>query len=445
MNYADFWKGKRVAVVGLGPRGEMRADIRFLQKTGIQSLAVYDMRGKAAVRPFLVDLTVSKDKPVEFSFGSVSGNNLSQHDLIILSPDIPRSVSFLKEIKDRSIQIEYPDVLALKLAPAITVVGVMGSCGKTAIINMLSNTLKKGFNSAGLPMPLLVDCESTSGSLSVLSKAKKDSLVLIRMPDYLLAEYDKIHFAPHIAIMAVSPAVKNPFALMAYQTYTNFLITTDELADAFHDSAPERKNTKIIRTSASRFPSEWHSITLNQYEREDAALVLETASLFKIDRSFVKNAIEEYAAKKNVGGMRFVKKSKGVLFYDDSLSDRPEATVAALRFLSGNGDPGAITLIMGGATVDTDYELLLTAISQYARQVVLVPGSGTVSLRKKIAALEGIKSFSAPSIEAAVKLARSESHAGDRVLYSPALAAAGYDRSRPERGERFVKAVRGLW
>jgi len=31
------------------------------------------------------------------------------------------------------------------------------------------------------------------------------------------------------------------------------------------------------------------------------------------------------------------------------------------------------------------------------------------------------------------------------VLYSPAFAAAGIDRSRAERGERFVKAVRGLW
>jgi UDP-N-acetylmuramoylalanine-D-glutamate ligase len=52
--------------------------------------------------------------------------------------------------------------------------------------------------------------------------------------------------------------------------------------------------------------------------------------------------------------------------------------------------------------------------------------------------------LSAPSIEAAVKLARVEAKSGDRILYSPAFAAAGLDRSRAERGERFVKAVRGL-
>jgi UDP-N-acetylmuramoylalanine--D-glutamate ligase len=141
-----------------------------------------------------------------------------------------------------------------------------------------------------------------------------------------------------------------------------------------------------------------------------------------------------------------VKKAKNVSFYDDSSSERPEATLAALKALSSSSsDPTTATiLIMGGAETGADYDLLLKNIAQYAKSVVLVPGSGTLNLRKRLGAIPNIKCLSAPSIEAAVKLARVEAKSGDRILYSPAFAAAGLDRSRAERGERFVKAVRGL-
>ena len=134
-------------------------------------------------------------------------------------------------------------------------------------------------------------------------------------------------------------------------------------------------------------------------------------------------------------------------FYDDSSSERPEATLAALKALSSSSsDPTTATiLIMGGAETGADYDLLLKNISQYTKVLVLVPGSGTLGLRKRLGAIENLKCLSAPSVEVAVKLARAEAKSGDRILYSPAFAAAGYDSSRAARSERFVKAVRGLW
>ena len=80
---------------------------------------------------------------------------------------------------------------------------------------------------------------------------------------------------------------------------------------------------------------------------------------------------------------------------------------------------------------------LLKNIAQYAKSVVLVPGSGTLNLRKRLGAIPNIKCLSAPSIEAAVKLARTEAKAGDRILYSPAFAAAGH-RSFARRKRREV-------
>jgi UDP-N-acetylmuramoylalanine-D-glutamate ligase len=449
MTYGDFFKGKKVAVVGLGPRGEMRHDIKFLLKQGV-AVTVYDMRGLSALRRIIADLKAAGLK--EYLLGGVPGEALAAHDLIILSPDLPRSAEFLKESRNLAIPIEYPDILSLKLAPPVTIVGVMGSCGKKAIISMLADSIKRSFRATGMPAPFIIDCEYSNGSLAILSRIKKDGLVIVRMPDYSLAEYARARLSPSVAIIAVAPSTPDPFSTMsktlAYQTYNSFIITTDEIADMIHNSDEYRNKAKIVRTRAGRFPREWGISFRGEHEREDAALVLETASLFKIDENFVRAAALDYTGKKSPGGIIFIKKVKGVAFYDDSSSERPEATLAALRALSSSplGNPGADTiLIMGGAETGADYDLLLQNISQYTKVLVLVPGSGTLGLRKRLGAIENLKCLSAPSVEVAVKLARAEAKAGDRILYSPAFAAAGYDPSRAARGERFVKAVRGLW
>jgi UDP-N-acetylmuramoylalanine-D-glutamate ligase len=64
--------------------------------------------------------------------------------------------------------------------------------------------------------------------------------------------------------------------------------------------------------------------------------------------------------------------------------------------------------------------------------------------RQALSKLEGVTIISAPSIEEAARLAIENAKKGDRVIFSPGFEAAGHDRSRIERGERFVRAVRGL-
>jgi UDP-N-acetylmuramoylalanine-D-glutamate ligase len=448
MTYGDFFKDKKVAVVGLGPRGEMRTDVKFLLKQGA-AVTVYDMRGLPAVRKIISDLKAVGLK--EYILGGISAEDLTRHDLIILSPELPRSAEFLKEARNRNIQIEYPDILALKLAPAVTIVGVMGSCGKKAIMSILFDSIKHSFRATGMPAPFIIDCEYSGGSIAVLSKVKKDGMIIVRMPDYSLNEYVKAGLSPSVAIIAIAPSAPDPFSALSktlsHQTYNSFIITTDDIADMIHDSDEHHNKAKTIRTRASRVPAEWKIAFRGEHEREDVALVLEACSLFKIDEKFVREAAIDYTEKKSPGSIIFVKKVKNVYFYDDSSSERPEATLAALRALSSSSsDPNASTiLIMGGADAGADYDLLLKNIYQYAKVLVLVPGSGTISIRKKLGAIENLKCLSAPSIEAAVKIARAEAKIGDRILYSPAFAAAGIDRSRAERGERFVKAVRGLW
>ena len=130
MSARDFFLGKRIAVIGLGPHGEMVADIKYLIKSNAL-VSAYDIRAEARVRNHIAFLR-SIGLANHFC-GAVPTDDLLDMDLIVLSHEYPRDSSFLVEARAKGIQIEYPETLFLKLSPPVTVAAVMGSCGKATV------------------------------------------------------------------------------------------------------------------------------------------------------------------------------------------------------------------------------------------------------------------------------------------------------------------------
>ena len=178
---------------------------------------------------------------------------------------------------------------------------------------------------------------------------------------------------------------------------------------------------------------------MRSHDCENAALALQAARLFKVSDDAARKILKDWKPLK--GHLEPVKKVKNVEFYNDTASVSPDSTIAGIRSLSDNRN---LVLIMGGADAGRDYRELYGVLPQCAHTVVLLPGSGTMKERKVLQTLDHVEMLSAPSVEEAVRLARDHARSGDRVLFSPAFAAAGFDASRKERGERFVRAVRGL-
>lgn len=139
--------------------------------------------------------------------------------------------------------------------------------------------------------------------------------------------------------------------------------------------------------------------------------------------------------------MEFVKKIKGVDFYNDAASVMPESTILALKTISKNRNT---VLICGGSDTGLDYSEFCRIVPEYVHTLVLIPGSGTLKQRKNLAKMENISVLAAPGFDEAVRLARENAKNGDIVLFSPAFEAAGLDSSREVRSERFLRAVRLL-
>lgn len=436
----DYFLGKRVAIIGLGPHGEMMTDAKYLIKAGAL-VSVYDMKTEARVKSHIVFLRSLG--LANYVCGSIPADDLLDMDLIILSHEYPRQSSFLSEAHDRGIPIEYPETLFFKLAPPVTVVGVMGARGKTTLISMLAPMLNAACAaSKGEQECFVIDPESDNGILAHLKKLKSGDIVLARLIDDVMRELHSLRMSPHVAVFTTVPTKSayddSPFEILAYQTHNNYIVGSDEVIDATHRFGFQPK-AKMLRTKTTIVPEDWKVNGRGRHDRDNVALALQTARLFKISDQAARGILESWKPLK--GRLEPVKKVKGVEFYNDTASVEASSTEWAVESLS---DRRNLVLIFGGADVGADYHGLYSILPRYAHSVVLLPGSGTLRERQKLERLDDIDIISVPSLEEATRVALERAHKGDKVLFSPGFAAGGFDSSRKERGERFVRAVRAL-
>jgi UDP-N-acetylmuramoylalanine--D-glutamate ligase len=432
VSYKDYFKGKKIAIVGLGPHGEMLADIRFLLKNKAL-VSLYDMRSEERIKKYTFSLAVAGLQ--KFSFGKIRDEDLLDADLIILSPEISKKSNFLKKAITNNIEIEFSDTLFFKLSPPITLIGVLGIYGKSTISNLIYNILKKSFIEQKEQGLFLIDSDSNVGILNNLRKIKKGDLVVVRILENLIPHYNKLRISPHVAVIT-SPI---SFDILEFQTYNNFIVATDEVIDSIKKNTNLSIKAKMLRTHSNSVPSNWHIPLNSSYFLENASLALQTTDLFKVPHNVVQDVLQGFLGLK--GRIELVKKVSGIEFYNDTASISPGSTLSALRSISMDKN---VVLIFGGAYTGYDYDELLNNLSQYISTIVLLPGSGTIGLRQKIEKISDIKIVQVLYLEDAVIKAKENVRKGGKVLFSPGFDAVGIDISRKERGERFVKAVREL-
>ena len=424
----NHFLGKRIAVIGIGPHGEMVSDVKFLVKSGAL-VALYDLRSEARLKDevtFLREIGLAN-----YVCGSIPPDDLADMDLIILSDEYPRDSTFLKDIDPEKIPIEYPETLFFRLAPPVTLVGVMGSCGKSTVVSMLAPMLEEACESLEGQGFFVLDPESGNGILAHLKKVKNGDIVLMRVAESIMKELHAMRISPHVAVFTTPPSKgaydESPYEILEFQTYNNFIIGSDEVIDSVKTKSSQAR-AKMLRTKAALIPADWVFQGKGAHDRDNAALALQAARLFKVTDEVALNIFARWKPLK--GRLELIKKVKGVEFYNDSAAVSAPATEAGIRALSIERN---IVLIFGGIDAGADYRALYSFLPEHVHTIVLIPGSGTMRERATIERLNRIQVISAPSLEEGARLALEHAKKGDRVLFSPGFAAGGFDRSRKER------------
>lgn len=432
----DYFKGKRIAVVGLGAHAEMVKDIEFLTKAGAW-VSLYDLKSESRLKDHLLHLR--SIGLANYVCGSIPADDLLDMDLIILSHEYPKDSSFLKEV---NVPIEYPETLFFRLAPPVTLVGIMGTGGKSTVMTLLYPLLQHACEKQGSQKSFLIDPDSKQGTLTYLKKVKTGDIVIMKISGHLMPDLYSMRISPHVAIFTSIPSIDSyntsPFEILEYQTHNNFIVASDEVIDATR-MMKFQPRAKMLRTKASYIPSSWRFSGNGSHDASNASLALQAAHLFKIDNDTAEKTFLSWKSLK--GRIEPIKKVKGFEWYNDGASSHPDAVLIALQALNPGGKG---ILIFGGTDAGYDYRALYSELPKYIHTLVTIPGSGTILERQAIREIENITVHASPSIETAVSWVVGHAQKGDMVIFSPGFLPGGLDNSKKTRGERFVRAVRNL-
>jgi UDP-N-acetylmuramoylalanine--D-glutamate ligase len=130
----------------------------------------------------------------------------------------------------------------------------------------------------------------------------------------------------------------------------------------------------------------------------------------------------------------FVRELDGVTWINDSKSTNLDALAQALR-----GQTGGVVLIAGGKNKGFDFAPVAGLVAECVREAVLIG-----EMREAIAADWSVLSHPVVSLEEAVSLAHRLSRWGDTVLFSPGTSSFDMFRSYEERGDLFKNLTHQL-
>ncbi len=249
MTSRDYFKNKRIAVIGLGSNGEMVEDVKFLIKAGAL-VSVYDLKSEARLKNHLVFLR--SIGLANYVCGSIPADDLLDMDIIILSHEYNREASFLKPLVNSSKQIliEYPETLFFRQAPAVTFVGIIGECGKSTLLSMLKPLLNIACDSIDGQNFFVIDSESNDGILTHLKKIRSGDIILVRMSSSIMKELYDMRISPHVAVFVSLPSDysynKTPFEILSMHAKPNgFVLNFTQKVDpaTASDIASYKMNT----------------------------------------------------------------------------------------------------------------------------------------------------------------------------------------------------------
>jgi UDP-N-acetylmuramoylalanine--D-glutamate ligase len=167
---------------------------------------------------------------------------------------------------------------------------------------------------------------------------------------------------------------------------------------------------------------------------ENVMAAAETARLAGAANAQIRAAVMTFAGVEH--RLEFVRKVRGVDYYNDSKATSVDATLKAV-----DAFPGGLWIILGGKDKGSDYTPLRDPLRAKAKAVLLIGAAAA----KIGAQLNGaVERIDAGDLETAVRTAAARAQAGDTVLLAPACASFDQFESFEHRGRVFKDLVRSL-
>lgn len=440
----DYFKGKKITVIGLGLLGRSVGDVEFLAKSGA-NLIVTDLKNDKELKVSLDRLR--KFKNIKYVLGKHRLEDFKGRDMILKSAGVPLDSPYIKKAKKNKIPVEMSASLFAKLSEA-EIIGVTGTRGKTTVTHMIYEILKSRValdtTRKGLPFTkrrvFLGGNIRNISTLALLDKIKKNDIVVMELDSWQLQGFGDSKISPHISVFTnlladhmnyykgnMAKYLKDKTNIYKYQKVDDYLITGKEIA----------KKIKRKSIVTKPLPKNWKLKIAGEHNRENAALAYDAASAAGVPQRIIKKVIENFKGVE--GRLEYMKTVRGVKIYNDNNATTPDATIMALRALGSKSKN--IVLIMGGADKGLDMKQFLKEIPKYCKAVILLAGTGTNKLTSyKLQANTEYTSSLKEALQKAFSIAKKT----DIILFSPAFASFGMFKNEYDRNDQFASLVKKI-
>lgn len=437
MRNEDYFKGKRVLVVGFGRSGLACANL--LYKLGAQ-VYLSDNQDNDSTRLGLSQLKSKEINPVRsphFSSHSQDASGgikveLGRHtrdfvkgkDILIISPGVPKEALPITWAKEESIPVISEIELAWILCPA-PLIATTGTNGKTTVTTLIGEVLKKAgkrtFVCGNIGNPFCLEVEKMNAgdfvSLEV-SSFQLENIHTFKPKISVMLNLSRNHLDRYQDIGEYLAAKKRIFKNQDAQDY---LVLN-------YDDPVIRSLAKETKAKVVYFRKKEDSLNPNEQA------VLAVASILGIERDLTLQVFKGFKGVEH--RLEEVRRVGGIRFINDSKSTTTEATLWALNNLT---EP--LILIAGGREKGNDYSLVLELARKKIKAAILI-GEAKDRLKKSFSAVSKVDE--ALTLEEAVSKAYRLARSGDCVLFSPMCKSFDMFSDFEERGRCFKKAVEGL-
>jgi UDP-N-acetylmuramoylalanine--D-glutamate ligase len=451
-DYNEYFKGKKITVMGLGLLGRGIGDTAFLAECGAD-IIVTDMKSAEQLAESLEKLAQYQN--ITYSLGGHREADFLGRDMILKAAGVPLDSSYITLARKNGAEIVMSGALFAKLS-GIPIIGVTGTRGKSTVTHMIHHVLSQ--TTEGAPVILGGNVRGIS-NLQLLKEVTEDSVAVMELDSWQLQGFGELDISPQIAVFTnfmedhmnyyrgdMDAYFKDKAQIFLHQEGGDTLVTTADVLLRAQELARMQGielAQDIVLVDASVLPEDCLLTMPGEHNRFNAALAYEALKATGLTEEEIFEGLTTFPGVP--GRLEYLGEINGVKVYNDNNATTPTATVRGIEAVARDKN---VVLIAGGAYKEVNPSVLVAPIEEHCKHVVLLPGTGTdkliTSLRENSTINRTILDVvSTPStLYEAVEVAFARAEAGDVLLFSPGFASFGMFVNEYERNDQFVDIIK---
>ncbi len=432
MKYQEFFRGKKVTLMGLGLLGRGVGDALFLSECGAEVL-VTDLKTEEELKSSVEKLQGVAG--ITFKLGGHDIKDFQNCDMVLKAAGVPLDSIYIAEAKKNNIPVYMGAALFCKLADGVTTVGITGTRGKSTTTHLIAHILKSANKSV-----LLGGNVRDIATLPMLKDAKPGDFAVLELDSWQLQGFRDAEVSTHVAVFTTfmddhmnyykgdrEQYFNDKASIYRSQKEGDTLVAGEDVASVIASKDQHKGNLIIARRSD--VPKDWKVQIPGDHNLLNVSCAVEACRALGISDSEIKAGVESFAGVE--GRLQFIKEVRGIKIYNDNNATTPDATVAGLKALAGS----SIILISGGSDKNLPLDVLEDEMGK-CKSIILLPGTGSDRLK--------IKSEKVSNLKDAVGKAVAVASAGDVILFSPGFASKSQYNNEYERNDEFIKIISDL-